>query len=118
MWNLLRRLGYGGVTPSMAARPSRLRASTTTPVVFTGSGTSWLSSPPSLSGSGVAGVSAGAAEVTGDAEFVVPVTTGSATGTITWTEATYGLEATQVVGGTAVVQMLRPRPTPRRSRRG
>jgi hypothetical protein len=46
----------------------------------------------------VAGITTGSVIVDDDTHFHVDVTTGSATGTITWTDSRYGITATQTVG--------------------
>lgn len=108
--------GGGPVTPSMYASPTRLKKNRVTLVSFVGAGTNWLSSPPSLSGSGVPGVSAGAATVQSSGSFVVTVTTGPNTGSVTWTDATSGASCAQPVegGGSALPFVSRPRPRGRR----
>ena len=84
--------------PSLHVSPSRIRPGATHTVVFTGTGTAWLSSTPTFSVSGVAGISVGALTVTADALASAPVTYGTATGTATWTDSTTGATVKQIVG--------------------
>lgn len=83
--------------PSMSASPASIRAGRTTVVTLTGVGTSWTTAPPALSVAGVAGVTLGSVTVVSDAVLTAPVTTGEAVGTLTYTDATTGLSATQLV---------------------
>jgi len=85
------------VTTTLSVSPPVLNTSTVTVVTWTGSGTSWLGTPPTFTPSGVSGVSCGAVTVDSDTQAHANVTTGTSTGTITWTDSTTSQTATQLV---------------------
>lgn len=90
---------------TLSVSPSRIPAhpaSTTRTVTFIGIGTSWLSSAPTFTPSGVSGVSCGTVTVVSDTKATAPVTTGTATGTATWTDSTTSATARQAVGASAL----------------
>lgn len=89
----------GNVGPRYALRasPVRLRTSSTSIVTFAGTSTSWLTSPPSLSYSSSHGLTVGSPTVTSNTSFWVSVTTGGQNDTVTWTDATYGIQAIQEI---------------------
>lgn len=85
------------VTSTLSVSPAVLNTSTVTVVTWTGSGTSWLGTPPTFTPSGVSGVSCGAVTVDSDTQAHADVTTGTSTGTITWQDSTTSKTATQLV---------------------
>lgn len=89
----------GNVGPQYALRvsPVRLRTSATSVVTFTGVSTSWLTSPPLLSYSSTYGLTVGSPTVTSNTSFWVSVTTGGQNDTVTWTDATYAIQAIQEI---------------------
>lgn len=112
--------GEGGPpTPGFALRvaPERVRPGRSYSVVFSGVSTEWLANPPSLSHSGVSGLTVGSPNVIDDVTFAVSLTTGSATGTISWIEATYSIQASQVVALSSPGFLLLPPARPRVRRR-
>lgn len=70
--------------------PSRVRPSHTITLTFTGSGTHWRTVAPSLSVSGLAGVTIGDITVLSDTLATADVTYGPARGIATWLESNSG----------------------------
>lgn len=85
------------VTATLAVSPAVINTDSTVTVTWTGSGTTWLSVAPTFTPSGVSGVSSGAVTVDSDTQAHATVTTGSNTGTVTWTDSTTSKTATQIV---------------------
>lgn len=85
------------VTSTLAVSPAVLNTSTVTVVTWTGSGTTWLGTPPTFTPSGVSGVSCGAVTVVSDTSAYANVTTGTNTGTVTWQDSSTLATATQLV---------------------
>ena len=109
-------MGLGGhlaeilfVQASLSVSPGRIPLSATTTVTFHGVGSTWLSTPPTFTPAGVAGVSAGSPTVINDTTATVPVTTGATPGTVTWTESTLGKTTTQTVLNKAPIYLPRRR---------
>ncbi len=90
-------VAYTSTPQTLAVTPGALPTSATTVETFTGGGTFWLTSAPTFTPTGVAGVSIGTVTVTSNTSAHGPVTTGTATGTITWTDSTTGATETEVV---------------------
>jgi hypothetical protein len=92
--------------------PGALPTSATTPEIFYGGGTFWLTTPPTFTPTGVAGVSCGTVSVISNTEAHAPITTGATTGTITWTDSTTGATVTEPVAAVtyvlSIVQGLTP----------
>lgn len=86
-----------GPAPTLAVSPATINTAAVTTVTFTGSGTSWLSSPPTFTPTGVSGVSTGSLNVISDTSATLLVTTLGSTGTITWEDSTTFATATQIV---------------------
>jgi hypothetical protein len=87
--------------------PTRVRPNRVQVVTFIGNGTAWGS--PTFTPSGVAGVSCGAVSVISPTVATAPVTYGSATGVIVWTDSTTSATRNQIVSAS-----LNPRWVPSR----
>lgn len=85
------------VTATLAVSPPSLDTNTSSTVTWTGSGTSWLSSTPTFTPTGVSGVSVGSITYDSDTQAHATVTTGTNTGTITWTDSSTSATANQFV---------------------
>jgi hypothetical protein len=90
-------VAYTSTPQTLAVTPGALPASSTTPETFTGGGTFWLTSAPTFTPTGVAGVSIGTVTVDSNTQARANITTGTATGTITWTDSTTGATVTELV---------------------
>ena len=78
-------------------------------VTFIGTGTTWQSTAPTFTPSGLAGVSCGSVTVVSNLVATAPVTAGTTNGNVTWTDSTTSATCKQYVGG------HRPYFVPRRS---
>jgi hypothetical protein len=97
-------IAYTSNPQTLAVTPGALPTSSTTAETFTGGGTFWLTSTPTFGpASAPAGVSIGAVTVDSNTQARANITTGAATGTITWTDSTTGATVTELVAAIANV---------------
>ena len=78
--------------------PSKVRPNNTRVLTFTGTGTSWLTSAPTFTPSGLAGVSLSGLTVQSNTIATATATYASNRGTVTWTDSTTAATWNQHVG--------------------
>jgi hypothetical protein len=89
--------------------PTKVRPNETYAISFIGGGTSWLSTPPTFTPSGLAGVSAGSVTVVSDVLATAPVTFPAAGGVVTWTDSTTSATRNQLVMSYGLLHTFIPR---------
>ena len=89
--------------------PTFVRPSQTRTILFIGAGTSWQSSAPTFTPSGVAGVSCGSVTVLSNTLASAPVTYGANAGVLTWTDSTTSATRNQSIQGRLPVKYVPPR---------
>lgn len=84
---------------ALSVSPTRVPANQTRTVTFTGSGTTWTTTAPTFTPSGLSGVSGTGLVVQGNTLATLSVTYGAAHGVVTWTDSTTGAAFNQLIGG-------------------
>lgn len=97
---------YTFVTPTLSASPSSLPSFATTTVTLTGTATTWTLGAPSITATGVVGVSVGPVSVIDNTHCTVPVTTAGSTGTVLLADGTDVAATTLTVTGAPVAGQL------------
>lgn len=99
--------GAGGA--SLSVSPPIVNTSCVVTIYFTGVGTTWTSTTPVFSPSGVSGVTLGSITYDSDTTAHADLTVGGNTGTLTWTDSSVSTTATQIVqfSGLTVPQVVR-----------
>lgn len=94
---------------TLGVSPSRVPANQTRTIKLIGSGTTWGTTAPTFTPSGLAGVSGTNRVVQGDTLATLDVTYGANRGVVTWTDSTTGATANQVVGGPMTPHWVPPK---------